>query len=401
MVEQAAFSNMSSPDVIILDANQRSSLAVTRSLGRAGTAVTVADSRPWPLAGASRYSRETLQYPPPATEPAAFRAWLRGLNVSYAGAVLLPTTDDTVPICLEEKSQLSALHLPFPPLDAYRAVSDKFALFEHCRHLSIDVPETALLTPGAPPVLATWAHHFPLVVKPRWSATVANGKSLRQPVGYAGNSAELEAAVANGFAEGAPALLVQEYVTGEGRGVFGLYDHGRRVAVFAHRRLREKPPSGGVSVLSESIVADAELVRAMDRLLAPLGWHGVAMAEFKLTPAGRAVLIEVNARFWGSLQLAVDAGVDFPRLLYELATGGQPRPPAGYTIGRRLRWLLGDLDHSYLLLKDRSGSIGARRKAAAIGRSLWPWFPNTGLETFRASDPMPFVAELRQYVAGR
>jgi hypothetical protein len=113
------------------------------------------------------------------------------------------------------------------------------------------------------------------------------------------------------------------------------------------------------------------------------------------------VLIEVNARFWGSLQLAVDAGVDFPRLLYELATGGQPRPPGGYTIGRRLRWLLGDLDHSYLLLKDRSGSIGALRKAAAIGRSLWPWLPNTGLETFRASDPMPFVAELRQYLAGR
>ena len=63
--------------------------------------------------------------------------------------------------------------------------------------------------------------------------------------------------------------------------------------------------------------------------------------------------MEINTRFWGSLQLAVDAGVDFPWLLYQLACGEQPEPVSSYKTGRRLRWLLGDLDSLYLTLRDR------------------------------------------------
>ena len=33
-------------------------------------------------------------------------------------------------------------------------------------------------------------------------------------------------------------------------------------------------------------------------------------------------LIEVNPRFWGSLALAIYAGIDFPYLLYKLAMEG-------------------------------------------------------------------------------
>ena len=41
------------------------------------------------------------------------------------------------------------------------------------------------------------------------------------------------------------------------------------------------------------------------------------MFEFKQQRGVAPVLMEVNGRFWGSLALAVHAGVDFPRLLYE------------------------------------------------------------------------------------
>ena len=47
--------------------------------------------------------------------------------------------------------------------------------------------------------------------------------------------------------------LIQRRVEGDGQGVFALMNKGKPVALFAHRRLREKPPSGGVSVLRESI----------------------------------------------------------------------------------------------------------------------------------------------------
>lgn len=68
--------------------------------------------------------------------------------------------------------------------------------------------------------------------------------------------------------------------------------------------------------------------------------------------------MEVNTRFWGSLQLAVDSGVNFPRLLWEAELAYKDgtlseTTSGGYRIGQRLRWLLGDIDSLYLYLKGR------------------------------------------------
>ena len=56
---------------------------------------------------------------------------------------------------------------------------------------------------------------------------------------------------------------------------------------------------------------------ASEQLLGDLAFHGVAMVEFRRTPDGRAALMEVNPRLWGSLQLAIDAStIDFERRMY-------------------------------------------------------------------------------------
>jgi len=70
-----------------------------------------------------------------------------------------------------------------------------------------------------------------------------------------------------------------------------------------------------------------------------MAWHGVAMVEFKVSADGTPYLMEVNARFWGSLQLAIDAGVDFPWLLYQLATGRDVESDDDYVTGVKSRWL--------------------------------------------------------------
>ena len=61
------------------------------------------------------------------------------------------------------------------------------------------------------------------------------------------------------------------------------------IAAFAHRRLREKPPEGGVSVYRESIPLDSELATAGRRLLEDLNWQGVAMIECKRDANPRSV----------------------------------------------------------------------------------------------------------------
>lgn len=179
--------------------------------------------------------------------------------------------------------------------------------------------------------------------------------------------------------------LVQEYVAGEGWAYFALYWHGQRVRRFMNRRVREWPPSGGTSAAAESVLDAPELERLGEALLDALEWHGVAMVECKRTPEGRFVLMEINAKFWGSHDLALAAGVDFPGDLVALLEGRaieEPQPP-----WRALRcsWPLGgDLWH-------------AVARPSALPRVLLDALSPRVAHTFRADDPVPLIYEIAQW----
>jgi predicted ATP-grasp superfamily ATP-dependent carboligase len=197
-------------------------------------------------------------------------------------------------------------------------------------------------------------------------------------------------------------VLLQQRVIGPGVGVFLLLWDGELVATFAHRRLREKPPSGGVSVYRESIVVEQSLVDRSLALLEKLGWRGVAMIEFKIDEAtGTPFIMEINGRFWGSLQLAIDAGVDFPSLLLARARGEQVFAPSTYKVGIRSRWEWGGIDYVLARLRhsDRKLSLphGAPSRVRAILGGLVPWRPGDRLEVFRLNDLAPFLRETAQY----
>jgi predicted ATP-grasp superfamily ATP-dependent carboligase len=122
------------------------------------------------------------------------------------------------------------------------------------------------------------------------------------------------------------------------------------------------------------------------------------MLEFKVRPDGAPFLLEVNARPWGSMQLAIDAGVDFPWLLYQLTTEKQCTQVNGYRIGIRNRWLLGDLDHLYLtIFKDRS-RLSKYEKLQLVLRFMKLFERNTHYEVNRWDDLKPFLFEFKRYV---
>jgi predicted ATP-grasp superfamily ATP-dependent carboligase len=195
--------------------------------------------------------------------------------------------------------------------------------------------------------------------------------------------------------------LLQERIVGPGQGVFACFDRGQPIALFSHRRLREKPPSGGVSVLSESVAVPPLAREYALRLLRELGWHGVAMVEFKVDARdGTPRLMEINGRFWGSLQLAVDAGVDFPRLLLETLGDGPPPVPAEYRLGVRSRWFWGDVDATLIRLfgKERRLEREAPSRLRALAQFLTFWQPGLHYENPRLSDLRPFLYETADWL---
>jgi hypothetical protein len=109
--------------------------------------------------------------------------------------------------------------------------------------------------------------------------------------------------------------------------------------------------------------------------------------------------MEVNGRFWGSLQLAIDAGVDFPHLSCQLALGHRLDLPASYRIGQRTRWWLGDLDHLLMRVFDRDGGPleAAPSKVRAMLDFIGATAPGVRNEIVRADDVMPGCLELRHY----
>jgi len=306
-------------------------------------------------------------------------------------------TDLTTPLVLQSRALIPQLRFALPDLHAYETVSDKLRLFELAQRAGVRVPATAVVTRASLGELRTDTFEYPVVIKPRQSAMRLDSGMTKRGVRYAASARELKAVIAENLIDDSDELLLQEYVTGHGAGVFGLYDAGKPVFFFAHRRLRERPPSGGVSVLSESVALPEEGVAAANALLQPLQWHGVAMIEFKVDDKGRLWLIEINARLWGSLQLAIDSGADFPWFLYQLATAGIVSAPPPYEIGKRLRWWLGDLDNLYARLRNRGWNGSAADKLGAIAEFALPWRPRMRYEFLRWDDPGPAFAAFRQY----
>ena len=345
--------------VLVTDGQERSALAITRGLGRAGIPVIVGAETTISLAGASRYCVAKWQYPSPLQQPAQFISSLVEAVRRFDITAIIPPTDSSMQAVAAQRDQFRpSVTAMIPSLESYEMVSDKYRLMKLAHELGVPIPNTVFVPDGNIAAVLDQVRAYPVVVKPGRSLVKIDEKWIKTSVHFVSNAEEL-----TDLYRRTPYLrnpsLIQQRIEGEGQGVFGLFDHGRPCALFAHRRIREKPPAGGVSVFRESIELPKPMTDYAVRLLERVKWHGVAMVEFKVDRQSNVpMLMEINGRFWGSLQLAIDAGLNFPYLLYQ-AMNGMPVavPNNAYRIGTKSRWLIGDLDHLLLRLTKSNSEL--------------------------------------------
>lgn len=191
-------------------------------------------------------------------------------------------------------------------VDQLNLCYDKRLTIELADRLSVPVPVTFSISD--PRQLSLEKIPFPCIVKPDLEAVSA--KSVR----YCSDPRQLKKLVALTLQElknDRAGVLVQEVIKGPGHGFFALMDHGKPLRVFMHKRVREYPPSGGPSTAAAAYYSP-RLEELGTRLLSHIGWNGVAMVEFKFDELRQDfVLLEINGKFWGSLELALYAGVNF------------------------------------------------------------------------------------------
>jgi predicted ATP-grasp superfamily ATP-dependent carboligase len=329
-------------DVFITDGHWRKTLAAVRALGRKGLRVSVGESTTLSVAGFSRYCCKRAVYPSALATPDSFISYLYDFVAKHHVTLLLPMEDETIHLLSRHRDRFSRLtYLPLPSPQKLNTARNKARVIQLAQSLGIPVPKT-------------WAIHdlaeldrikdllpYPVVVKPRTGGGAVGVLYLNDKHALLKQYPALHRL--------SPFPIIQETIPreGSGYGVSLLMDEKSCVkAGFVHKRLREFPVSGGASTLRVSTRND-EMYEMAVSLLKALQWFGVAMVEFKIDPRdGRPRLMEINPRFWGSLALAIHAGVNFPYLLYRMALKETFKPVETYRQNVKCRWLLpGDLLH--------------------------------------------------------
>jgi predicted ATP-grasp superfamily ATP-dependent carboligase/protein-tyrosine-phosphatase len=380
--------------VLVLGEDNRNCLTIVRSLGRQGLEVWLGPETRDSIVPRSRYVRRTI--PMPSTKERV-NAWLDRLEELLSREKL----DLVIPSSDHELVPMAQQRARFEPL-ARLAIPDDFG-FEHtylksktlelADRVGVPIPRTTLVE--KPEDLAAIVDEnpaFPLIVKPVSSNVWKGGARFDLKVRTASDESSLES-IARGLLEIGP-VLIQSYFEGRGVGQEFLASEGEILDVFQHERVHE-PLSGGGSSYRMSVLPDERMLDCSKRLLSGLRWTGVAMVEYRQNVAtGEFVLMEINGRFWGSLPLAVAAGVDFPYRAYRVHRKQPVSPAAPYRRGLYCRNFSRDLAWFKERLAADEGSrlpsvrqeIGAGLKNVLAGRER--------CDTITLDDPLPGIAEL-------
>lgn len=327
------------PKILILDAMWNKTLAAVRSLGRRGFYLTVGEKTRFATALFSRYCSRRVIYPSPASKPDEFLDWLLKEVKANSYDMLLPTEFETLKIILKNRKEIEPYtRIPFADYNLISKVNDKAWLIRYAEANGYLCPKTYFVE-----TLNEFRYEdmeYPLVIKPRESSGSRGLVYVNRPSEFLTAFQKVHSRY--------PFPLVQEYIPNGGAyGVGALFNlNSEPRAAFVYKRLREYPVSGGPSTLREGVKND-EIRDIALSLLKSLNWVGVAMVEFRVDARnGKAKLMEINPRFWGSLQLAILSGMDFPYLLYKMAVDGDIEPVWDYETGIRCRWLIpGDILH--------------------------------------------------------
>ena len=388
--------------VLVLGEDTRIVLPIVRSLGRRGMEVHLAwCPRDEPVMR-SRYLHAAHMLAPYRTRDDAWLNELASLLDRERFDLIIPATEAALVPIQQARGKLSdAGRFTLLNQRSFECFFDKGKTQALARSLGVPSPRGAILDKHDRLAEAVAGWTFPLAVKPLGSVDPENISGKRF-VRRADDVGQLSACLA--LLADHEQVVVEEWFTGRGFGVEFLAQEGEVLFAFQHERLHETIGYG--STYRRSVPLDPRLLDAAKRLLQEVQYTGVGMAEFRCDPSsGKFVLLEVNARFWGSLPLAAAAGADFPAYLCELLMDGRRLFPQAYRTNVRCRNLLNDVRWMWRALSGRANadmtvadfdgwqmnSVSRGQVAVDLVRML---LAVDRTDTFSWKDPAPALAEL-------
>lgn len=315
---------MHSDDISILipDGDSQHALPVTRCLARvSGFKVHILSRDPWSNVRFSRHCASFTHLNGASGDDQALDAISRTVKQVNAG-VLLPVSEPGIRLAAARRRDLEAIVVTsVPPLDAFDTAIDKWRLADFMQTHGISTPRTILLRVDSALNEQLDELTFPVLLKPTRST---NGMGIRQ---FNDRSSLLNflGTQQNNERE----YIIQNLVRGYDIDCSVLCREGEILAYTIQKSIIPNPkrfcPPYAIEFLRHE-----EVLQVASKLLRALGWSGVAHLDMMVEEANnRVVIIELNARYWGSLLGSLSAGVNFPYLAVKESLG-QPLPQVAF-----------------------------------------------------------------------
>jgi predicted ATP-grasp superfamily ATP-dependent carboligase len=388
-------------DALVLDGHARQALVSTRTLGRLGLKVAAAecsdlcDTRFGVPTFASRWSVRTNRLPSYHDDPTGYARTVIDLASANPTRVVIPSMDGSVAALRSWRScfERHGVALAIASEAALTAANDKKCTLALASELGIPCPRTIPIERAEDTPSALAAVGLPAVIKPTQS-WVSNADGATRVV----SKAVLEVSEAVRYVErlltfgGSP--VIQQMAHGPREAVMVFYAQGKVWAKFAQVAYRTTPVLGGVAAVRESIPMPADLESAALALVRQLDIEGCSEVEFRRDAAGRPLLMEINARLSGSIEVAIRSGVPLPVLLWQWAAGEPLAAVRGYQTGIKMRYLKGDMKWLWENIESRGRQPDGVRPQLAMATFAREFIHRQSYDYMDRHDLGPAVAAL-------
>lgn len=303
-------------EILILGANDRASLAVLRSLGKHSNLKVslIYWGEKLPVHYSKHLSKSHLVANPLYDLPVFEKDLAKFIQDSDDDPYIIPINDLTTEIIYSNYdfwAKLGTILGPSP--ESYFRAKNKLEMMELSWKLGLGKVSTDRISTLN--VTKDIKLQFPYYVKPVSSVHRIDEQIFTSSVKKVENENQLDDFLRDHIA--VQDVICQEPISGHGIGVNVISQNGQLIAASINERVHE-PANGGASSFRRSIPISDELLEIASAFARELNWTGVMMIELKKDYLGKFYLMEINPRFWGSLQLSIWAGIDFPLLFLNI-----------------------------------------------------------------------------------
>ena len=184
--------SLSMDSVLILDGEQRVSLATVRSLGQYGLRPFVASHTRKCLASSSRFCSQSFILPDPSIESKEFVNELISLCKAISMQSIWPMTDVTMALMTKNRGLFEEYILPIPSQQQYEELSNKCSLAALANRLNVPIPQSVTFNNADLQQLHRQSFQFPVVIKPALSHVPFKNGFISTSVTYATSFADIE-----------------------------------------------------------------------------------------------------------------------------------------------------------------------------------------------------------------